>query len=426
MRNSSAGHDALRPQLLKENGGSLVKPIAHIVNLSLSQGVVPNALKIAQITPVYKAGDCSCVNNYRPISVLTALSKILEKIVGKRVTSFLDKHSVISNNQFGFRRGHSCELPLVLATDYIRKALDEGDHVIGVFLDLRKAFDVVSHQILLSKLSHYGIRGLPLRWFTSYLSDRKQSVKVTGALSSQRTVTHGVPQGSVLGPLLFLLYINDLTVFTRTENLKLLLFADDTTLLIRHKNLEDLLALTNSELSHMSNWFATNKLSLNIDKTKYILFSLHHNARSVPLDVSINGIPIERTTHAKFLGVTIDESLSWDVHISTIASKISKSIGIIRKVANKIPQHSRLQLYQALVVPYFSYCHLVWSTASQARLNRLNLLQKRAVRCIALAPYLAHSQPLISSFKILPFFKLREFYSTIFLFKYLNHRLPST
>jgi len=426
MRNSSAGHDTLRPQLIKDNCLTLTKPITHIINLSLSQGVVPDALKIARITPVYKAGDITCINNYRPISVLTAISKIMEKVVCKRVTSFLDRHNVITNSQFGFRRHHSCEQPLVLATDFIRRALDDGDHVMGVFLDLRKAFDVVSHRILLSKLSHYGIRGLPLSWFNSYLSNRMQSVKIAGATSSEKVITHGVPQGSVLGPLLFLLYINDLTINTRTQNIRLFLFADDTTLLIRHRNVDDLTALTNTELAHMSKWFDTNKLSLNVDKTKYILFTLHNNIRNTPLEIAIKGTNIERTSHIKFLGVTVDETLTWESHISNIASKISKSIGIIRKVAHKIPQNTRIHLYNALIVPYFTYCHIIWSTASQTRLNRLNLLQKRAVRCIALAPYLAHSQPLLSSLKIMPFFNLRDYHSLTFLYKYINQMLPNT
>ena len=267
MRNSCAGHDAIRPLIVKENADSLVPPITHIINLSMIQGSVPDQFKIAQITPVHKAGNTDLINNYRPISVLTVLSKVLEKVVCKRLVSFFDAHSVLSNSQFGFRRKHSCELPLILATEFIRKALDDGDHVIAVFLDLRKAFDVVSHQILLGKLAHYGIRGTTLQWMTSYLNTRVQSVKISGSTSSQKIVTHGVPQGSVLGPLLFLAYVNDLKVHN-PDFAKILLYADDTTILVRHSDLDRLVDLVNTELQFLSQWFISNRLSVNLDKTQ--------------------------------------------------------------------------------------------------------------------------------------------------------------
>ena len=425
MRNSSAGHDLIRPQLIKDNFVSLVSPITHIVNLSIAQGIVPEQFKIAQVTPVFKTGRTECINNYRPISVLSALSKILEKVVHKRMMSFFNMHSILSNNQFGFRSKHSCDQPLILATDFIREALDAGDHVIAVFLDLRKAFDVVSHPILLGKLSHYGLRGIPLQWLESYLSGRSQSVKIAGHVSSPRTITHGVPQGSVLGPLLFLVLINDLKI-RHPDFTKIFLFADDTTVLIRHRSINSLVDTTNLELSHLCQWFKSNRLSVNVDKTKFMFFTLHSHLRYQTLSIIMDNVPIQRTASTKFLGVHFDELLSWDAHITYIASKISKSIGIIKKVCNTLPKSSCILLYKALILPYLSYCHVIWGCASRTRLQRLNLLQKRAIRVITHTHYRAHTEPLFLSCKLLPFFNLYDYYCLILLYKILKGMLPFT
>ena len=264
LKRSSAGSDNIRPQELQDNIDLLVTPITHLMNLSLQHGVFPSRLKTANITPIHKGGPPDVATNYRPISVLTTLSKLLEKLVYCRLINFLTINNVLSNSQFGFRKKHSCEMPLILATDFIHHSLDDGYHVLGIYLDLKKAFDVVSHHTLIQKLSFFGVRGVCLDWFSSYLSDRQQRVKLNNSFSSFQSVTHGVPQGSILGPLLFLLYVNDLAI--PGADSRLLLFADDTPLLARSHYLQSLQVLALNNLSLVGTWLNANRLTCNVSK----------------------------------------------------------------------------------------------------------------------------------------------------------------
>ena len=423
LKSSSSGPDGMQPQLVKENCRSLVTPIVHLLNLSLTQGIVPKALKRAHVTPIHKGGDTDSLNNYRPISVLNVFSKIMERVVYNRLLSFLDTHSVLSNSQFGFRKKHSCELALISATEFIRHSLDMGSHVVAVYLDLKKAFDVVSHSLLLQKLEHYGVRGIPLMWFKSYLSDHEQSVKLGNVLSSPQILTHGVPQGSVLGPLLFLLYINDLVLSCNPDEGKLVLFADDTTLLIRNSDPAKLIESVNGELEAFSQWFRANKLSVNLSKTHYMVFTLNRRLPSFR-PISMDGVTLDEVTSTKFLGVVIDNRLTWDSHIAYISPKISKSIGVIRKVGALLPKATRVQLYKSLILPYFTYSLLVWGGAGRTILERPIRLQKKALRAVSLAPYRAHTEPLLRECNVLTFASLYSNQCAIFLFKYFHNQLP--
>ena len=242
----SSGYDEIPPKLVKNISKHIVKPLTYIYNQSFLTGVIPNDLKIALVTPVFKANDKEEFNNYRPISVLSCFSKILEKIMYKRVIKYLDKNNILFQSQYGFRKKHSTNLATIELMTKILQAIENGEYTVGVFLDLAKAFDSVNHEILLRKLEHYGIRGIVLEWFTNYLTNRKQIVKYKFEKSERLTIKCGVPQGSVLGPLLFLIYMNDIS--RCSEILSVILFADDTNLFYSHKNIDTLNKTVNQEL----------------------------------------------------------------------------------------------------------------------------------------------------------------------------------
>ena len=260
LKSSSPGWDGLTADIIKSNINLFIQPLIHICNLSFSNGVFPAELKVAKVMPMYKTGDKMTLNNYRPISTLPIFSKILERLMYNRLLSYINKNNILYSHQFGFRTNHGTDLALISLVDYISNALNQGELVCGVFLDFSKAFDTINHKILLNKLYKYGIRGIVLNWFDDYLSQREQYVTINEINSDKCKITCGVPQGSVLGPLLFLLYVNDLANVSKL--LFPILFADDTSVFLSDKNINTLISTVNQELEKIIDWLCINRLSL--------------------------------------------------------------------------------------------------------------------------------------------------------------------
>ena len=284
--------------------------------MSFLTGIIPTELKIALVTPIFKANDKEFYSNYRPISVLPCFSKILEKLMYNRILKCLNKHKLLFHSQYGFREKHSTNLAIMELVTKITQAIENKEYTIGVFLDLSKAFDTVNHNILLHKLEHYGIRGVALDWFKNYLSNRIQVVKYNSSRSDSLEIKCGVPQGSVLGPLLFLIYMNDIGKCSRL--LSFISFADDTNLFLSHRDAYTLSNTMNQELKNITTWLSTNKLSLNVNKTHFMIFKTKNRTFSQRMSITIDGQQIEQVKYTKFLGLFIDEELSWKYHINHV------------------------------------------------------------------------------------------------------------
>ena len=421
--NKSCGHDEIPPKFVKQISKHIIKPLTYIFNQSLTTGVIPDDLKIALVTPIYKANGKEEFSNYRPISVLPCFSKILEKIIYKRVLKYLDKHNMLFQGQYGFRKNHSTNLATIELTTKLLQAIDNNEYTIGVFLDLAKAFDTVNHEILLKKLEHYGIRGIALKWFENYLTNRKHIVKYKLEKSVSLTVKCGVPQGSILGPLLFLIYMNDIS--RCSEILSIILFADDTNLFFNHKNLDTLQMTMNNELSNIASWLSANKLSLNIKKTHFIIFKSRGKKINQNVSIKIDNQEIEQVKHTKFLGLHIDNELSWKYHIEQVASKISRMTGIMAKARHYLSLKTLQTIYDTMVQPYLTYCNIVWTSTYPTRLNSLFMIQKKIVKIMTFKNYSEQSRPLFVALKILNIYELNTYQMSLFMYSYFNGNLPS-
>ena len=422
LRDASAGFDNITAKIVKLSCDTFLAPLTHVLNLSLTQGIVPNELKIAKVLPLFKSGNAMLINNYRPISILPVFSKVLEKLMYNRLMSFINKHNILYKYQFGFRKNYGTNLALICVLDKVLNALEKGDIVLGVFLDFSKAFDTVDHDILLKKLYKYGIRGLPYEWIKSYLYNRKQFVSYNNYQSDSRNVVCGVPQGSILGPLLFLLYVND--IVNASTVLLPFLFADDTNVFFHGKDKNELAETVNNELSKVVEWLKANKLSLNVNKTNYMLFSLGTRDVSFPNDIKINGTIIQRVKSTKFLGVIIDQHLNWSEHIMCVKRKIAKGIGILFKARKVLPMTTVHNLYYTFVYPHLVYCIEIWGSASDCYLSQLFKLQKRVVRLLTSSGYRDHSADLFKKTKVLSIYQIYKCFLLQFMFKFHRGMLP--
>ena len=374
-------------------------------------------LKIAKVSPIFKKGDASSFNNYRPVSVLPSVSKVFEKILYNQISEYFSEHNLFFKSQYGFRKYHSTEFATLELVDKIIQAMDINETPINIFLDLSKAFDTLDHYILQQKLEHYGMKNEAIQLISSYLSNRKQYVAYNEIDSDLMNIKCGVPQGSILGPLFFIIYMNDIKYATNL--FEMIIYADDTTLYTTISSNNNLEQEINNELNAINDWLKLNKLSLNITKTKAMCFHTPQKIVKIP-NLVIDNHKIDFVNDFNYLGIILDKNLNWKSHVEALSKKISKTVGIMNRLKNFIPTSTLLTIYNSLILSHLNYGILIWGWQAK----KLYKIQKRAVRTIANSKYNAHTDPLFKRFNLLKISDLCVLHDLKFCYKYKRGIVP--
>lgn len=377
---NSYGEDEISNCILKEIGIYVLEPLTHVINLSLEQGTFPSKLKNAIIKPLYKKGNCDSVENYRPISMLPSVSKVYESSVSGKLASYFLDNKMLDEHQHGFTKNKSLDSAMCDLIGEITSCLDNKLTTMGLFIDFSKAFDCVNHIILLSKLERYGVRGVCLKWIESYLTDRHQMVQISQSKSQSLTIATGVPQGSILGPILFIIFINDLAKYLKKFNSLQVSYADDTNFIVKGTSIETVEYLIKNIFSELCLWVDKNKLCINTEKTCCLLFKLSTTSFSNGT-IILNKTSIEYTQSTKFLGVIVDCHLNWKEHIDYLCERLSKICYALRSVSNHCSQSIVRQLYFGCFHSILKFGITHWGQSVHA--HRVFVIQKWAIRILA-------------------------------------------
>lgn len=372
----SPGYDDISAKALKSCADVVSPVLTAIINLSITSGVYPDCLKVARVTPIYKSESKVDPANYRPVSVLPMLNKIFEKVLYKRVFAFLSKTKFLYPRQYGFRHRSGTHTATYELLDRVLSEMDKGKVVSALFLDIRKAFDCVDHALLLQKLVYAGIRGLALQLIKSYLDNRKQCVVVGTAQSGLKAIGCGVPQGSVLGPLLFLVYVNDVSKLPLKGTISL--YADDSGVFCSNMTFDQNVAELSCDLNVINDFLQLNKLQLNVGKTKVMHF--HKKRRTAGAPLVFNGKTIEVVEKFKYLGLIIDSKLSWRPHIQNLCKKLAALSGVLYKLKRFLPKHALMTIYFSLGHSHLNYLVGAWGNANKTDVKQLQTLQKRCLK----------------------------------------------
>ena len=390
----STGHDGIPNKLLKDASDIIAPSLVHIFNASIMTRIFSNDLKVAIILPIHKSGCKTQCNNYRPISVLFAVAKILESLISKQLETYLEEDGVITEHQAGFRRQHYTQTSLLNVTNQFYINMDNGCLNGALFLNLKKAFDCVDHDILLVKMYTYGIQDQAMKWFRSYLTGRVQICKVKQTTSSKRIIKCGVPHGFNLGPLLFLIYINHLpNCLSTSHSASGSMFADDTNISSHGANIRKINENLNEHLEKVYQWLLSNKLTLNNEKTEYMIIGSKQRLTNITNDpkIELGEAEIKRVDKSKALGVIIDEHLTWKNQVDSIRKKVSKGIAMLRRKKEYVSISTLIKVYNAI-----DYCSLVWDECADYLLTKLQKLQNRAARVITGSSYETNSEDMLS------------------------------
>lgn len=419
--NKSCGHDNLPHNVLKVCSSNVNHYLLNIFNSMIATSTYPQSLKIHKVIPIPKGRNSTVIENLRPISVLPSINIIYERIIHRQMAAFLETNRILTDCQYGFRRGCGTDEAVINVQNYICKMLDKGHNgVVGIFFDLSKAFDMIDHNILLKKLEFYGIRGSVLRLFKSYLVNRKQFVQMGDSKSQLASIEHGVPQGSVLGPLLFLIYVNDLCNLELKG--RLFMYADDICLFYPYKSTTVVKTYMERDSALIFEYMRLNKLFINRKKTKLIRFK-PYPGHNMDFSITVDGETINEVNVVKYLGIYMQSNLNWNHHINQLKLKISPALGLLYKFKYKFDERTKYLIYQTLIQSHLNYLAVVYAYRNTGELKSLQRLQNKALKTVANLPLLYPTVSLYDNVfpTILPIHGIYKLQLLLYVYKCIHH-----